>query len=321
MWRSDKAMVGPLAATAADIDALNRMFSEAFTDRYRRDGLSGVRVPYLNPAIWRFAIDDAGEGAMVWRDGRGDIVAFNMVHHSGSEGWMGPLAVRTDRQGRGHGRQIVEAAITWLLARGVTTIGLETMPRTIDNIGFYSQLGFVPAHLTVTLQRDRPRGDAPAGLRLGGLPRAQRAEHIDACRALAHAVIPGVDFSREISLTLDGNLGDVTLQHSGSMLSGFALWHSAPLAQGRPPEELRILKLVALTTERAASLIRAVEQEAAHDSLGRLSLRCQTRHAALYSTLIADGFRVQWTDLRMTLADHAERERHGDAVLLSNWEI
>ena len=103
------------------------------------------------------ALEDAGDGSMVWRDAEGHMVAFNMVHRSGVEGWMGPLAVRSDHQGSGAGKEIVRRGIDWLKVHGATTIGLETMPRTMDNIGFYSRLGFVPGHLTVTLQRDRLR--------------------------------------------------------------------------------------------------------------------------------------------------------------------
>jgi GNAT superfamily N-acetyltransferase len=320
MWRSDVTLSGPLQATAADIEGLNRVFSEAFTERYRRDGLSGVRVPYLNPTVWQFAIEDAGAGAMIWRDARGEVVAFNMVHRSGSEGWMGPLAVRTDRQGHGHGQRIVRAGVAWLESQGVGTIGLETMPRTIDNIGFYSQLGFVPDHLTVTLQRDRPRGTGRSGERLGAAAGAAGAAVIDECRALADAVAAGVDFTREIVLTLDHNIGGVSLVRSSTGdLRAFALWHSAPLAQGRLRDELRILKLVARSTADAMAVVAAAEREAAALSLGRLALRCQTRHADLYAALIGDGFRVQWTDLRMTLAGKGERERNG--VMLSNWEI
>ena len=320
MWRSDATLSGPVRATAADIEGLNRVFSEAFTERYRRDGLSGVRVPYLNPAVWQFAIDDAGEGAMTWRDARGDVVAFNMVHRSGSEGWMGPLAVRTDRQGQGHGQRIVRAGIAWLESQGVRTIGLETMPRTIDNIGFYSQVGFIPDHLTVTLQRDRPRGAGRSGERMTAPAGVQRSAAIEACRALANAVVAGVDFSREIELTLEQNLGGVSLVRGDTgELRGFALWHSAPLAQGRVREELRILKLAAASTADALAVVAAAEREAAALSLGRLALRCQTRHAELYAALIADGFRVQWTDLRMTLVGKREPERNG--VMLSNWEI
>ena len=150
-------MRGPEQATVRDIESLNRVFAEAFTDRYSRDGLVGVRVPQLNHLVWRYALEDAGDGSMVWRDAEGHLVAFNMVHRSGTEGWMGPLAVRPDRQGEGLGSDMVRTGIDWLRAQGATTIGLETMPRTVDNIGFYSRIGLVPGHLTVTLVHDVPR--------------------------------------------------------------------------------------------------------------------------------------------------------------------
>src|SRR5207237_264979 len=102
-----------------------------------RDGLVGVRVPHLNPQVWRYALLDAGAGAMLWRDEAGHVVAFNVAHRSGTEGWMGPLAVRPDRQGAGVGKAIVRAAVDWLIEQGVATLGLETMPRTVENIGFY----------------------------------------------------------------------------------------------------------------------------------------------------------------------------------------
>ena len=117
-------LTGPTVPEMADVSVLNRVFSEAFTDRYRRDGLVGVRVPQLNPDIWHYAIRDAGDGAMAWHDADQRMVAFNVAHCSGTEGWMGPLAVRTDRQGEGAGRLIVETAIEWLQTQDVTTIGL-----------------------------------------------------------------------------------------------------------------------------------------------------------------------------------------------------
>ena len=77
-WLPEPVITGPERATERDIEALNRVFAEAFTDRYRRDGLIGVRVPQLNPLVWRYALLDAGAGAMVWRDEHGDIAAFNI---------------------------------------------------------------------------------------------------------------------------------------------------------------------------------------------------------------------------------------------------
>ena len=70
-WLPDRGIRGPERPTLRDIEPLNRIFAESFTDRYRRDGLVGVRVPHLNPLVWRYAIEDAGSGAMLWRDGDG----------------------------------------------------------------------------------------------------------------------------------------------------------------------------------------------------------------------------------------------------------
>jgi GNAT superfamily N-acetyltransferase len=114
MWRPDRSLRGPDRPTLKEIEPLNRVFADAFTDRYSRDGLVGVRVPHLNALVWRYALEDAGDGAMIWRDADGQLVAFNMVHQSGHEGWMGPLAVRPDRQGEGLGSTMVRLGIDWL---------------------------------------------------------------------------------------------------------------------------------------------------------------------------------------------------------------
>jgi GNAT superfamily N-acetyltransferase len=320
-WLPDREIYGPTRATVRDIEPLNRVFSEAFTDRYRRDGMTGVRVPHLNPLIWRYALEDAGDGAMVWRDAGGALAGFNMLHASGREGWMGPLAVRPDRQGAGLGKDILRSGIEWLRARGARTIGLETMPRTIENIGFYSRLGFVPGHLTVTLIRDVARRPAALPEQLSATGR-QRADRLHECGRLTASCAPGTDFTRELALTAELRIGDTVLvRDSAGTLAGFALVHTAPLAAGRSPDELRILKLVSRDLEGFERVIAAVEATAILSDLKRVSVRAQTAFAGAYRCLIELGFRAHWTDLRMTLADHPEAVPRSGAVVFSNWEI
>jgi GNAT superfamily N-acetyltransferase len=320
MWRPDRTVRGPERPQLRDIEALNRLFSEAFTDRYRQDGLAGVRVPFLNPAVWEYAIAGAGEGAMVWRDSRGDLVAFLLAHCSGTEGWMGPLAVRPDRQGEGLGREILRAGMAWLEASGARSIGLETMPRTMENIGFYAAHGFLPGALTITLQRRAPRRRGPLTARLSELGEAHRREVLAECRTLTERIAPGVDFRREMELTLSLRLGDVTLLRAqDGALRAFALWHTVPLAQGRSTEEMRVLKLVALDLEDALEVLSGVERETAALGLAVMAVRCQGAQQALFAALIAEEYRVHWTDLRLTRADAPEVPPNG--VLLSNWEI
>lgn len=320
-WLPDREVYGPERPTVRDIEPLNRVFSAAFTDRYRRDGMNGVRVPHLNPAIWRYALEDAGEGAMIWRDADGELCGFNIVHLSGREGWMGPLAVRPDRQGAGLGKTLLHAGIGWLKDRGAHTVGLETMPRTIDNIGFYSRLGFVPGHLTITLVRDLARRPAlhPEVLSSAG---PARAERLRACRELTQRLVPGTDFTRELVTTADLRIGDTLLLRDGaSDLAGFALYHTAPLAAGRPQDELRILKLAARDGEAFESLMAAAEAAALAADIRRVSVRCQTAFGEAYLRLIHLGYRAHWTDLRMTLAGLAEAPVVDGAVVWSNWEI
>jgi GNAT superfamily N-acetyltransferase len=320
MWRSERLLTGPDRVTTRDIAALNRLFSDAFTDRYRRDGMQGVRVPFLNPAVWQYAIANAAEGALLWRDGRGDIVAFNLAHLSGGEGWMGPLAVRQDRQGQGLGRQVVLEGVRWLQDAGAVTIGLETMPRTIENIGFYSRLGFVPGPLTLTLQGDAARTEVPHAWQLGGLPAGTRAATLVECRELTQRFVDRLDFTRECELTLQGELGDVALvRDAEGRLVAYALWHGVGLAQGRANDEVRILKLVAVDLQGAQQVIAAVSDEAARRRVPHVTARVQGSQAALYAWLIREHWRVHWTDLRMTLASHPEPPARG--VVLSNWEF
>ncbi|HVH69382.1 MAG TPA: GNAT family N-acetyltransferase [Gemmatimonadales bacterium] len=319
-WLPERQVFGPEPAAERDIEGLNQVFADAFTDRYRRDGLVGVRVPYLNPQVWRYALLDAGAGSMLWRDEAGHIAAFNIAHRSGAEGWMGPLAVRPDRQGAGLGKTIVRTAADWLLEQGVATLGLETMPRTVENIGFYARLGFVPGPLTVTLTNDiATRGHSPP-LLLSQRKGSAGGAALAAARRLIDALAPGYDFTREILLTAELGLGDTSLVEGEDGLDAVVLWHSAPLAEGRPKDEVRVLKLAARGERAFDAAVSATEAAAARAGIRRVAVRCQTRFDAAFRRLVARGYRVRWTDLRMIYEGYAELHP-AQGVLFSNWEI
>ncbi|HLB09099.1 MAG TPA: GNAT family N-acetyltransferase [Gemmatimonadaceae bacterium] len=317
-WRAPRPD-GPYAATPDDHAALNHVFSEAFTERYRRDGLVGVRVPFLNPAIWRYAIEDANGGALVWRDERHEIAAFNIVHCSGREGWMGPLAVRPDAQGSGLGKEIVRSGIDWLMSSNALTIGLETMPRTMDNIGFYSSLGFSPGRLTVTVTIDAaPGGETPS--LFGRLSARDKNDVLMESSELSESVLPACDFAREIELTDALGLGETILFREDDRITGFALVHTVPLVEGRARDETRVLKLVLSERASLASAVATLADFAKRGGTRRVAFRVQTEYLESYQQLIAMGGRVRWTDLRMALSKYPEGKAK-DGLLWSNWEI
>ena len=318
-WKTARHADGPHPIRLSDVPALNQVFSDAFTERYRRDGMVGVRVPFLNPAIWRYAIEDSDGGAVAWRGEREEIVAFNIAHRSGIEGWMGPLAVRPEWQGGGLGKEVVRAGVRWLGERSARVIGLETMPRTMDNIGFYSGLGFLPSRLTITLTLDATGGDAPAQL-YGRLSSRDKDEALAECLTLTQSMVEGYDYSREITLTDALSLGDTLLVRDSGRLVAFALCHTAPLVEGRTREELRVLKMAVSDVSRLEACCRALMDYARRSGTRRVAFRVQGEYLDAYARLVAMGARVRWTDLRMAMAGYAE-PRAERGVVLSNWEI
>ncbi len=318
-WRAPQPVQGPFLARLEDIAALNQVFSDAFTERYRRDGMVGVRVPFLNPAVWRYAIEDAADGALLWRDDRGQVAAFNMVHRSGVEGWMGPLAVRSEFQGSGIGKEVVQRGIEWLKEQGATVIGLETMPRTMDNIGFYSRLGFLPGQLTLTVTIDAATADRPS-LLLGRLGTREKEQALEECASLLARLAPGYDYTREIVLTDERSLGDTLVLRRGDEITGFALCHTAPLVEGRAREELRVLKLVLANEALFEHATRALSDFARRSGTRRVAFRLQGEYTEIYQELITLGGRVRWSDLRMVLDGYPEL-RPEQGIVLSNWEI
>lgn len=318
-WRDERALEGPFQIVDNDIPELNKLFSEAFTERYRRDGMVSVRVPGLNPQMWRYAIADAARGAVLWRAPDGDIAAFNLVHASGTEGWMGPLAVASDYQGRGVGKTIVTHGVDWLKARTARVIGLETMPRTMDNIGFYSTLDFVPGPLTITLSLPAALG-ATKIVELSRMTAAHADAAIAQCGDLLGALCHGYDFTRELRLTHELGLGDTVLSYAGSELRAFALCHTVPLVEGREREEMRVLKLAARDEEAFARIVMELAAYSRRIGTRTMSVRLQGAYPVAYRILVGQGAKVRWTDLRMTVDGYAECIPKS-GVVLSNWEI
>jgi hypothetical protein len=196
------------------------------------------------------------------------------------------------------------------------------MPRTVDNVGFYAHLGFEPQYLTITLTREIARRGHAAPALLSERRGAASERAVLAMRDLAGALVPGIDYTHEILLTAELELGDTCILEGPGAdgLSAFVLWHSTPLADGRARDELRVLKLAARTPAAFDAAIASAEAAAARTGIRRVAVRCQTVYPAAFRRLIERGYRVRWTDLRMTYHGHAERHS-GAGVVFSNWEI
>ncbi|MEZ5834088.1 MAG: GNAT family acetyltransferase [Dongiaceae bacterium] len=77
------------------------------------------------------------------------VMASIMVGHDGHRGWLYKLAVLPEFQGKGCGRDLVQQAERWLVARGMPKVNLMIRETNIKVREFYQRLGYSVAARTV----------------------------------------------------------------------------------------------------------------------------------------------------------------------------
>jgi ribosomal protein S18 acetylase RimI-like enzyme len=72
-----------------------------------------------------------------------------MVGHDGHRGWVYYLAVKRAHRRRGLGRRVMQEAESWLRERGAVKLQLMVRDANAGALGFYRQLGYEGADVTV----------------------------------------------------------------------------------------------------------------------------------------------------------------------------
>lgn len=88
-----------------------------------------------------------GKGAVsVIEEPDGTIAAIIVLLPAPDHLLLDNVAVRPDRQGRGHGRRLIRFAESEARRRGLAEVRLYTHERMTENIALYTRLGFVETH-------------------------------------------------------------------------------------------------------------------------------------------------------------------------------
>jgi GNAT superfamily N-acetyltransferase len=86
---------------------------------------------------------DAAEGALLLAELAGEIVGCVFVRPKDDALYIGKLAVRPDRHGRGIGKALVAAARAEARRRGLATLELKTRVELTENHAAFARMGFV----------------------------------------------------------------------------------------------------------------------------------------------------------------------------------
>jgi len=198
-------------ARPADVEGLRELDREAFQATLRRER-----------EYFEFWMQTDPEGALVAEED-GVLVGMNMNHARGRNGWFGPLAVKPQWQGRGVGRQLLEAGLAYLESRHCQTIGLDTFGENPVAVSLYLHYGFAVAGANLMLHapsRLGPFPAAPAGLEV----RPLEAPDVD---AVVEIIEQQSGFARrpdvEFHLHWEQACGFKLCESSSGSLRGFAL--------------------------------------------------------------------------------------------------
>lgn len=124
---------------------------------------AGLTVPHNDPyEDIRFCRRSVNADILLGFDGD-ELAAAAMVGHDGHRGWYYYVGVSPERHGAGHGREIMAAAETWLIERGVGKSQLMIRPTNTRVKAFYERLGYVEEDRLVMAKRFRPVPDWQSG--------------------------------------------------------------------------------------------------------------------------------------------------------------
>lgn len=118
---------------------------------YEERDQAGVIALWVECALvvpWNDPVKDIARKLQVGRDlflvgvSDGALVATVMGGYDGHRGWINYLAVKPSEQGRGYGRQLVQAVEVLLKAMGCPKINLQVRAANTGIIDFYHGIGY-----------------------------------------------------------------------------------------------------------------------------------------------------------------------------------
>jgi len=282
----------------ADIDAVIELDVLAFDDYCRRLGLETAQLHRtqqnilaclnLNPNGCFVAVTDKPVG-------------YIFSHVWGAIGWLGTFGLHPDYQGQGIGQALLQTGVDYLQRAGCTTIGLETMPDSPYNVGFYTRFGFRPAHPTLLLQKSvAPPSEVPPYTLLSQQGNEFWPTLTSTLTRISQAARPGLNYVSEAGNAIEYGWGD-TLLIGWPETWAFAIVRTTPkrVETTTPVADVLVLVVHPQVRQRLAEVLSVVETFAAGQNIPQINLSVNAVDAQTLQRALDYGCRVHRVRLRM----------------------
>jgi len=203
---------------------------------------------------------------------------------------------------------------------GVTQTGLFTFPESTKHVHLYRKHGFWPRFLTALTEKPVAGADAAVET-VAALADEGHAGALEACRAIAGAIYPGLDLTSEIDAVGNQVGGDTVLVRDGSEVAGFAVCHVGKGSEA--VEDTCYVKFAAVRpgargTALLGTMLDACEAFAAGRGATRLEVGVSLARESAARMLAARGHRTFRQGVGMH-RPNAEGFNRPDAFVLDDW--
>ena len=126
---------------ASDLEQVSQIDGHSFSDLLTKLMHTKVDLPPHEMEYFDFWRTKGAKGALVEEE-NGRINGFIFCHARGRSGWIGPLAVRVDAQGKGAGKRLMAAGLKYFDRQRVKRVGLDTFAQNPISVSLYLKNGF-----------------------------------------------------------------------------------------------------------------------------------------------------------------------------------
>ena len=307
-----------------DVDAVRAVEAESFGAWHREAKGRQKDLPKRTRKNILTLLERDPEGCFVAVEGSRPV-GFIFSRTWGSVGWFGTFGVLPECQGGGIGQRLVAASVDYLKRDPDRVIGLETMPESAYNLGFYLNQGFEPRFLVLQLTRPVDDG-ATAGpplARWSELGEAGRDRRLAELRTITDRIRPGLDYAKEVLVTDRHNLGDTLFLLRDDRVVGACTVLLIGKREGEETDQAAVQVLVMDPQQTSAAaladLMAAAQTLARERGMGSLLTPANARHTWAVRQLLQLGFRVQRARVCMVLAGTDSGPTTDSLVNLSFW--
>jgi ribosomal protein S18 acetylase RimI-like enzyme len=264
------------------------------------------------------------EGCFVAEEGD-HVVGFIFSRTWGGVGWFGTFAVLPEHQGHGVGQRLMAACLEYLRQDPGRVIGLETMPGSPYSLGLYLRQGFQARFPTLLLSKalEQPTADHADFPRWSQAEAGTRKRWLAELQEATGQVLPGLDYSREITSTARHGLGETLMLTHGVRAVGMStVWLVSGLeGWGEDRASVQALALHPGHTgdDTFCALLDATEALARTHDKQTVAVAVNARHAWALERLLQWGYRVERMAVRMVLKGTHDGPYTDGCVDLSRW--